>query len=228
MSLQPLRIVVFISGQGTNLQALIDACTIPQVNGPQINGRIVAVISDRAEAYGLQRAQQAHIATHVAERKNYPDATSFNQALLAAAEQYQPDLIVLSGFMRILNSAFVQHYCGRLINIHPSLLPKYKGLNTHASALAAGDHEHGCSVHFVTEELDGGPVIAQARLTIRAQDTAAQLQSRVQQLEHLLLPLCVTWFTHGQIWLADNTVLLAGEKLPGTGKIFDEKSLVHV
>ena len=190
-----LRIVVFISGQGTNLQALIHACLTHH-----LNGRIVAVISDRAEAVGLQRAQQAGITTHVIERKSFIDAASFNQALLDITEQCQPDLIVLSGFMRILDRDFVRYYSGRLINIHPSLLPKYKGLNTHARALAAGDKIHGCSVHFVTEQLDGGPLIAQAQLEINKHETAEQLHLRVQPLEHLLLPLCVAWIADGKIY----------------------------
>src|SRR5690554_5330935 len=146
------KIVVLISGSGSNLQAIMDDLA------DHPSARICAVISNRADAYGLVRAQQAGIAQQVLSHKDFADRLSFDSALMQAIDQYQPDLVVLAGFMRILTPEFTRHYARRLLNIHPSLLPKYKGLNTHQRALDADDQQHGCSVHFVTEELDGGPV----------------------------------------------------------------------
>ena len=148
----PCNVVVLISGSGSNLQALIDS--IAHDGNP---ARIAAVICNRAGAYGLERAKQAGIATSLLDHKQFDGREAFDAALIQAIDAHQPDLVVLAGFMRILTPGFVQHYAGRLLNIHPSLLPKHKGLHTHQRALEAGDREHGCSVHFVTEELDGGP-----------------------------------------------------------------------
>ncbi|HAT2845232.1 TPA: phosphoribosylglycinamide formyltransferase, partial [Serratia marcescens] len=150
------KIVVLVSGQGSNLQALIDAC-----QQDRIAAEIVAVFSNKAQAYGLQRAEAAGIATQALDAKAYADRTAFDAALADAIDQYQPDLVVLAGYMRILSPQFVQRYAGRMLNIHPSLLPKYPGLHTHRQAIDNGDSEHGTSVHFVTEQLDGGPVILQ-------------------------------------------------------------------
>ncbi|HAT2909110.1 TPA: phosphoribosylglycinamide formyltransferase, partial [Serratia marcescens] len=152
------KIVVLVSGQGSNLQALIDAC-----QQDRIAAEIVAVFSNKAQAYGLQRAEAADIATQALDAKAYADRTAFDAALADAIDQYQPDLVVLAGYMRILSPQFVQRYAGRMLNIHPSLLPKYPGLHTHRQAIDNGDSEHGTSVHFVTEQLDGGPVILQAK-----------------------------------------------------------------
>ena len=163
----PCNVVVLISGSGSNLQALIDS--VAHDGNP---ARIAAVISNRADAYGLQRAKQAGIATELLDHKQFDGREAFDAALIQAIDAHQPDLVVLAGFMRILTPGFVQHYAGRLLNIHPSLLPKYKGLHTHQRALEAGDSEHGCSVHFVTEELDGGPLVVQAVLPVMADDTA--------------------------------------------------------
>ncbi len=212
-----IRMVVLISGQGTNLQALIDAST-------QLNIHIVAVISNKADAYGLQRAQQAGITTKIITASK----ASFDAELLAVTQAYQPDLVVLAGFMRILTAAFVQQFTGRLINIHPSLLPHHKGLHTHERALAAGDTQHGCSVHFVTEDLDGGPIIARASCNISTTDTAEQLKAQVAILEHQLLPLCVGWFAHGQIQLVANTVLWQQQVLPSTGVTFESHQLAQM
>ncbi|HAT2883924.1 TPA: phosphoribosylglycinamide formyltransferase, partial [Serratia marcescens] len=151
------KIVVLVSGQGSNLQALIDAC-----QQDRIAAEIVAVFSNKAQAYGLQRAEAAGIATQALDAKAYADRTAFDAALADAIDQHQPDLVVLAGYMRILSPQFVQRYAGRMLNIHPSLLPKYPGLHTHRQAIDNGDSEHGTSVHFVTEQLDGGPVILQA------------------------------------------------------------------
>ncbi|VTR33287.1 Phosphoribosylglycinamide formyltransferase [Serratia fonticola] len=145
------KIVVLVSGQGSNLQALIDAC-----QQGRIAATIVAVFSNNAQAYGLQRAEEAGIAAQALDAKDFADREAFDAALAQAIDQYQPDLVVLAGYMRILSNAFVQHYAGRMLNIHPSLLPKYPGLHTHRQAIDNGDAEHGTSVHFVTEQLDGG------------------------------------------------------------------------
>ncbi|MDN6632935.1 MAG: phosphoribosylglycinamide formyltransferase, partial [Enterobacterales bacterium] len=153
------NIVVLISGNGSNLQALIDAC-----NDGRIRGRISAVFSNKANAYGLERAAQDGIPAHCLDPKSYADRDAFDLALMQEIDGYQPDLVVLAGYMRILSPRFVQHYQGRMLNIHPSLLPKYPGLHTHQQALNNGDEEHGTSVHFVTDELDGGPVVLQAKV----------------------------------------------------------------
>lgn len=210
----PCNVVVLISGSGSNLQALIDSVT--HDGNP---ARIGAVISNRADAYGLQRAQQAGIATRVLDHKNYDGREAFDAALIEAIDAHQPDLVVLAGFMRILSSGFVKHYSGRLINIHPSLLPRHKGLHTHQRALEAGDTEHGCSVHFVTEELDGGPLVVQAVLPVMADDTAESLASRVHQQEHSIYPLAVRWFAEGRLRLGAQGAMLDGQPLPPSGHV---------
>ena len=206
------RIVVLISGSGSNLQALIDACK--QSDYP---GEIVGVISNKADAYGLERAKQANIAQQALEHKNFETRELYDQALVKAIDVYQPDVVVLAGFMRILTAEFVQHYQGRLINIHPSLLPKYQGLHTHQRALDAGDEEHGVSVHFVTEELDGGPVILQAKIPIFPGDNADDLASRVHEQEHRIYPLVVKWFCQKRLSMQDGFAILDGCQLPTSG-----------
>ena len=210
----PCNVVVLISGSGSNLQALIDSVT--HDGNP---ARISAVISNRADAYGLQRAQQAGIATRVLDHKNFDGREAFDTALIEAIDAHQPDLVVLAGFMRILSAGFVKHYSGRLINIHPSLLPRHKGLHTHLRALEAGDTEHGCSVHFVTEELDGGPLVVQAVLPVMADDTAERLASRVHQQEHRIYPLAVRWFAEGRLRLGAQGAMLDGQPLPASGHV---------
>ena len=205
------NIVVLISGSGSNLQAIMDDL----VNHP--SARISAVVSNRADAYGLQRAQQAGIATHVLNHKDFADRLAFDTALIQVIDQHQPNLVVLAGFMRILTPEFTRHYAQRLLNIHPSLLPKYKGLNTHQRAIAAGDQEHGCSVHFVTEELDGGPVVIQAVLPITADDNAEQLAQRVHALEHQIYPLAIRWFAEGRLQLNPQDAILDGQVLASSG-----------
>lgn len=197
------KIVVLISGNGSNLQALIDACHRPK---QPIKAEIIAVFSNVASAYGLVRAQQAGIADHFVDPSHWPDRQAFDLALRKNIDRYQPDLVVLAGYMRILSTDFVQHFSGRLINIHPSLLPKYPGLHTFRRALANGDKEHGASVHFVTEELDGGPVILQARVPILPQDTETSLQQRVQTVEHKIYPQVVDWFIAGRLQLRNHQV----------------------
>jgi len=208
---QPCNAVVLISGSGSNLQALIDS------QGEDNPLRIRAVISNRADAYGLTRAQNAGIATQVLDHKAFADREAFDCALIEAIDGFRPDLVVLAGFMRILTPAFVRHYSGRLLNIHPSLLPKHKGLNTHQRALDAQDPEHGCSVHFVSEELDGGPLVIQAVVPVEPGDTAETLALRVHMQEHRIYPTAVRWFAEGRLRLAAEGALLDGEKLPATG-----------
>ncbi|MCT8341350.1 MULTISPECIES: phosphoribosylglycinamide formyltransferase [Photorhabdus] len=206
------NIVVLISGSGSNLQAVIDAC---QQN--RINGQVCAVLSNTANAYGLLRAKQADIPTHVISPKNYVDRQAYDEALKHVIDQYQPDLLVLAGYMRILTPDFVQHYLGRLLNIHPSLLPKYPGLHTHRKAIANGDTEHGTSVHFVTEELDGGPVILQAKVPIFAGDQENEVVKRVQTQEHNIYPLVINWFIEGRLNMVNGKAYLDGKILPPEG-----------
>ncbi|ERI54303.1 hypothetical protein N878_11995 [Pseudomonas sp. EGD-AK9] len=210
----PCNVVVLISGSGSNLQALIDSSA--DDGNP---ARIAAVISNRADAYGLQRAQAAGIATTVLDHKQFDGREAFDAALIQAIDAHQPDLVVLAGFMRILTPGFVQHYAGRLLNIHPSLLPKHKGLHTHQRALEAGDAEHGCSVHFVTEELDGGPLVVQAVLPVAADDTADSLAQRVHRQEHQIYPLAVRWFAEGRLRLGAQGAMLDGQPLPASGHL---------
>lgn len=212
------NIVVLISGSGSNLQAIIDACE----NGVIDNGRIAAVISNKSDAYGLERARLAGIATAHLAAKDYADRDSFDRALADLIDGYQPDLVVLAGYMRILSGDFVRHYHGRMLNIHPSLLPKYTGLHTHQRALDAGDQEHGTSVHFVTEELDGGPVILQAKVPIFSDDTADDVMARVQQQEHRIYPLVCQWFLQGRVIMQDDAAFLDGERLPQQGYASEE------
>ena len=206
------RIVVLISGSGTNLQAIIDACKTP--NYP---GSVVAVLSNKDSAYGLTRAQNQGIETETLSHQAFESRDSYDQALVKTIDKYQPDLIVLAGFMRILTPDFVEHYKGKLLNIHPSLLPKYQGLNTHQRAIDAGDTEHGVSVHFVTEELDGGPVILQAKVPVFDTDSADDLAVRVHEQEHRIYPLVVKWFCQGRLQMTDDSAQLDSSVLPQSG-----------
>ena len=194
MPSSPLRVVVLISGSGSNLQAIIDA----QLAG-EIAIEIVAVVSNKDGVKGLERAANHRIPAFVIDHKGFPSREAFDNRLMHIIDAQDPGLVVLAGFMRILTPEFTEHYAGRMINIHPSLLPKYQGLNTHQRALDAGDKEHGVSVHFVTSELDGGPVIEQARVPVLANDTAETLAARVLEQEHLLYPKVIGWFAEGKI-----------------------------
>ena len=207
------NVVVLISGSGSNLQALIDSIT-----GDDHPARIRAVISNRADAFGLERARKAGIDTRVLDHKAYADREAFDAALIEAIDGYAPQLVVLAGFMRILTPGFVRHYQGRLLNIHPSLLPKYKGLHTHQRALEAGDSEHGCSVHFVTEELDGGPLVVQAVIPVESDDTPESLAQRVHVQEHRIYPLAMRWFAEGRLRLGQDGAELDGQALPPSGQ----------
>lgn len=206
------KIVVLISGSCSNLQSIIEGC-----QSGTIKGRIVAVVSNQNTAYGLVRAQQAGIPAACLDAKAYSNRQAYDAALLALIEQYQPDLVVLAGFMRILSPEFVTHFTGKLLNIHPSLLPKYPGLHTHRKALENGDKEHGTSVHFVTEELDGGPVILQAKVPIFPEDTEEDLIERVKTQEHAIYPLVVQWFSDNRLTMVEGKAVLDGKALPQQG-----------
>lgn len=195
---QPLGVVALISGSGSNLQALIDA----QLAGLPI--QLVAVISNRADAFGLERARRHEIPTEVLSHQAYPDREAYDADLQRLIDRYQPGLVVLAGFMRILTPNFVAHYHGRMLNIHPSLLPKFRGLHTHQRALDAGETEHGASVHFVTAELDGGPLVLQARVPVHPADDATTLAARVLEQEHVIYPTVVGWFAAGRLRLGED------------------------
>ncbi|MDB1110499.1 phosphoribosylglycinamide formyltransferase [Pseudomonas extremaustralis] len=205
---QTCDVVVLLSGTGSNLQALIDSPV-----------RIAAVISNRSDAYGLQRARDAGIETRSLDHKAFEGREAFDSALVELIDAFNPQLVVLAGFMRILSADFVRHYEGRLLNIHPSLLPKYKGMHTHQRALDAGDREHGCSVHFVTEELDGGPLVVQAVVPVESDDSAQTLAQRVHTQEHRIYPLAVRWFAEGRLILGDQGALLDGQLLAASGHL---------
>jgi len=207
-------IVVLISGGGSNLQALIDA-----IEKQEIEGNIAAVISNNNDVMGLKRAQKAGIKTHVVDHKEYDKREIFDAELIHQINQYQPDLIVLAGFMRILTPDFVRRYEGKMLNIHPSLLPKYPGLHTHQRALEAGDTEHGVTVHFVTSELDSGPNIIQAKVPTLQQDTPDTLAIRVQEQEHIIYPIAVKWFVEGRLQMIDQQAMLDEEQLPESGLV---------
>ncbi len=199
------NIVVLISGNGSNLQAVIDACE----NG-SIEGKVSAVFSNKADAYGLERAKRSGIDARAVSHKDFESREAFDLALMGEIDQYQPDLIILAGYMRILSEGFVRHYMGKMINIHPSLLPKYPGLHTHQRAIDAGDEEHGTSVHFVTEELDGGPVILQAKVPVFENDSADALAERIQTQEHRIYPLVAQWFVTNRLTMQDDKAVLDG------------------
>jgi phosphoribosylglycinamide formyltransferase-1 len=208
MSPADARIVVLISGGGTNLQAILDA-----TRDHEIPGIVAAVISNRPDAQGLGRAAKMGIPTEVLDHRGFETRADFDLALMRLIDRYEPDLIVLAGFMRILGSELVGHYAGRMLNIHPSLLPAYRGLHTHARALADGAREHGASVHFVTADLDGGPVIIQALVPVLNGDTPETLAARVLEQEHIVYPLAVRWFCEGRLKLRDTTIELDGRAL---------------
>ena len=214
-SLPPLPIVVLISGSGSNLQAIIDA-----IASAELNAEIRAVISNKADAYGLTRARNAQIPTEVLEHQNFDNREAFDQALMVLIDSYQPRLVVLAGFMRILTNDFVRHYHGKMLNIHPSLLPKYQGLNTHQRVLDAGDTEHGVSVHFVTPELDGGPIILQAKVPVFADDDKDRLAQRIHQQEHIIYPLVINWLAQDLIQMKNDHVLFNGKPMTAEQKLY--------
>lgn len=200
-----MNIAVLVSGQGSNLQALIDA---------KLSGNIVGVICNKADAYALQRAKQAGIATRVIEHKHYPDRESFDAEMHQQLLDWGVDLVVLAGFMRILSAGFVRQWQGKMLNIHPSLLPAYKGMHTHQRVLATGDVLHGCTVHFVTPELDAGPAIAQSIIRVSHHDTVDSLAQRIHALEHFVYPLVVEWIcSKVVIHQEDGSVYYRGQRL---------------
>jgi phosphoribosylglycinamide formyltransferase-1 len=204
----PLRTVVLISGSGSNLQAIAEAAA-----SGRIPAKVTAVLSDQPGAYGLERAARAGIPAECLPGADYDSREAYDAALGRRLAALDPELVVLAGFMRILTAGLVADWHGRMLNIHPSLLPAYRGLHTHRRVLAAGDREHGTSVHFVTEELDGGPVIAQARLRIRPGDDEERLQQRIQAMEHRLYPEVIGWFAGGRLRLEGERVWLDGAPL---------------
>ncbi|WP_227368120.1 phosphoribosylglycinamide formyltransferase [Halomonas sp. M20] len=206
------RVVVLISGNGSNLQALIDAQSFDE-----LGGEIVAVISNKVDAHGLKRARDASIDAVALPHNEYDSREAFDGALIKVIERHEPDLIVLAGFMRILSPIFVNRFYGRLLNIHPSLLPAYQGLNTHKRVMADGGEEHGASVHFVTEELDGGPVVMQAALKIRPGDSEEEVIEKIHAREHLIYPIAVRWFLEGRLQLGPDGPTLDGMALPPQG-----------
>ena len=204
-----LPIVVLISGNGSNLQAIIDA-----IARRELAAEIRAVISNRPDAPGLERARRAGIAAQVVDHRHYASREAFDSVLQNAVDRYRPALVVLAGFMRILTPALVRHYRGRMLNIHPSLLPDFRGLDTHRRALAAGVAQHGVSIHFVTNELDGGPIVLQKAIPVLPGDDAESLAQRVQAEEHRLYPKVIAWFAAGRLKLNDdNLVIFDGEAL---------------
>ena len=196
-----MRGVVLISGSGSNLQAIIDQAT-------NIDLDVSCVISNNADAYGLTRADKAGIPCHVVDHTQFDSREAFDQAVSKTIDQYNPDIVILAGFMRIFTEAFAQQYCGKMLNIHPSLLPKFQGLNTHQRVIDASESEHGVSIHFVTAELDGGPVIAQSRVSVLPSDSAKSLAERVLIEEHKLFPKVIHWFTQGRLQLKNGKALL--------------------
>ena len=204
------RIVVLLSGSGTNLQAILEAS-----RQPDFGGRVVAVISNRPGAAGLGRARKAGVPAETLDHRAFARRESFDQALRTLIDRFRPDLVVLAGFMRILTDAFVAHYRGRLLNIHPSLLPRYPGLETHRRALEAGDPAHGATVHFVTEELDGGPPVIQVSLPVEPGETAETLAARVLAQEHRIYPVAIRWFCQDRLRLSAHGPLLDDARLEG-------------
>jgi len=207
MSVAPAPVVILISGRGSNLKAILD-----EVRAGRLPAEIRAVISNNPGVEGLRIAQAAGIRTEVIDHRKFSERRQFDQALIEAIDREQPRLVVLAGFMRILGDEFIRHYAGRLMNIHPSLLPAFKGLNTHGRALEAGVREHGASVHLVTNDLDGGPVIAQARVRVQPDDTPETLAARVLEQEHRLYPLAIRWFIENRLSLQHGQVLLDGQR----------------
>ena len=199
------KTAVLVSGSGTNLQAFID-----RVGRGALDLELSVVFSNNPDAFGLERARNAGIPTACIEHGNFADRDSFDRAVAAKLDEWQPDLLVLAGFMRILSAAFVTHYAGKILNIHPALLPAYPGLNTHQRVLDAGDTWHGSTVHFVTEELDGGPRILQGRLPVDAGETAEQLATRVQTVEHQIYPEAAGWVGEGRVEFRDGKTRIDG------------------
>ena len=217
---QPLsKIVILISGSGSNLQSFIDACSTGIVDG-----KIMAVISNRPGVKGLDRASAADIPNIVIDHRAFQSREEFDQHLAEVITSFTPDLVVLAGFMRILTDGFVNQFIGKLINIHPSLLPAYPGLNTHQRAIEAGDSTAGATVHFVTSELDGGPAILQAAVPILPKDTAVDLAARVLIVEHEIYPVVAQWYCQGRVVMNQGKVFHDGIAVGESGLLFSNES----
>ncbi|PIE43797.1 MAG: phosphoribosylglycinamide formyltransferase [Gammaproteobacteria bacterium] len=214
---QNKTIVVLISGSGSNLQAIIDG-----VENGDIPANIAAVISNKADAFGLQRARNSGIDTKVISHTAFDSREAFDTQLASVVDSYSPDLVVLAGFMRILTKTFVNKYLGKMINIHPSLLPQFQGLDTHQRAIDAGSIEHGATVHFVTPELDGGPPILQAKVLVSENETARSLASKVLEKEHVIFPKVVAWMAQEKLKIIDNRVFFENKPIPETGLLLDD------
>lgn len=213
MSSSNINIVVLISGSGSNLQAIIDATT-----SGILHANIKAVISNRPGVKGLIRAQAVKIPTLTLDHKQFASRDAFDQQLIQEIDVHKPDLVVLAGFMRILTDDFVEHFNGRLLNIHPSLLPEFTGLNTHQRALEAGVKQHGVSVHYVNNELDGGPLVLQAVIDVNKTDTTESLQQRVHQQEHIIYPMVIEWVAQGRLKIINQQVMLDKQLLETPAK----------
>jgi phosphoribosylglycinamide formyltransferase-1 len=204
---KPCKTAILISGSGTNLQAFIDA-----VQGGDLNLNLTVVFSNSPGAFGLERAEKAGIPTACIQHAAFPDRESFDAAVIAELDRFEPELLILAGFMRILSPGFVSHYAGKILNIHPALLPLYPGLNTHQRVLDAGDEWHGSTVHFVTEKLDAGPRILQGRLGVIPGESAVELEKRVQAIEHQIYPTAAGWVGSGKVAFRDGDAWVDGAR----------------
>ncbi len=203
---------MLISGRGSNLEAIIEA-----MRAAELPIELCVVISNQPHAPGLWSARRHNIPTEAIDHRDFPDRNAFDRVLMERIDRRQPQLVALAGFMRVLGPDFIDHYAGRLMNIHPSLLPAFAGLRTHERALAAGVKQHGATVHFVTHEIDSGPIIAQARVPVLPDDTAETLAARVLVEEHRIYPLAIRWFADGRLTVKDRRVLLDGRRHPSQG-----------
>ena len=210
------KIVVLISGHGMNLQAMIDAC-----KSSYINAEIVGVFSNQSDAFGLQRAKSAGIFHRTFLRSDYADNLAMDRHIADEIDNLGADLIVLAGYMKILSPEFTQHFAGKILNIHPSLLPKYSGLHTYQRAMEAGETEHGMTIHFVNEKIDGGAIVLQAKVPIFPEDNITDIEDRVKEQEIRFYPLVIKWFVEGRLRLIDNHAYLDGNRLPPQGYAID-------
>ncbi|AKU62533.1 phosphoribosylglycinamide formyltransferase [Aggregatibacter aphrophilus] len=210
------KIVVLISGHGMNLQAMIDAC-----KSSYINAKIVGVFSNQSDAFGLQRAKSAGIFHRTFLRSDYADNLAMDRHITDEIDNLGADLIVLAGYMKILSPEFTQHFAGKILNIHPSLLPKYSGLHTYQRAMEAGETEHGMTIHFVNEKIDGGAIVLQAKVPIFPEDNITDIEDRVKEQEIRFYPLVIKWFVEGRLRLIDNHAYLDGNRLPPQGYAID-------
>jgi len=218
MTTPRLNLVVLISGSGSNLQAIIDA-----IAANKLHAHIKAVISNRPHVKGLQRARDANIPAITLDHKNFASREDFDQQLMREINLHQPDLIILAGFMRILTDEFVEHFKGRMLNIHPSMLPEFRGLNTHQRAIDTGVKQHGVTVHYVSNELDGGPLVLQAIIEVTQNDTPETLQQRIHQQEHIIYPMVIEWVAQQRLEMIDQQVYLDKQQLKGPAKWIDNQ-----